>query len=223
MTDGVWAIVVAGGEGRRFGGPKQFEETAGRRIVEWAVDAARASSDGVVLVVPREFVADPSCHAGCSLVVAGGTTRAASVRAGLALVPDTAEIVIVHDAARPAASAELFGSVVAAVRAGSDAAIPCLPVADTLKRVRDGRVVETVDRAGLAVVQTPQAFRAGVLRRAHEGAPEATDDAALVEAIGGSVAVVPGEVRNRKITDATDLALVGAFLADSAVRETGTA
>lgn len=212
MPDGVWAIVVAAGEGRRFGGPKQFTPVGGRLIVEWAVDAARSAADGVVLVVPPSRVADAALHAGCAIVVAGGPTRAGSVRAGLGRVPDTAGIVIVHDAARPLASADLFAAVVAAVHRGADAAIPCLPVADTLKRVRDGRVVATVDRTGLNAVQTPQAFRVEVLRRAHEGCPEATDDAALVEAIGGVVAAVPGEARNRKITDPSDLALVGAWL-----------
>ena len=211
MPDDVWAIVVAGGEGHRFGGPKQFAEVGGRLIVEWAVDAARTAADGVVLVVPPAFVDDVSCHAGCSLVAAGGATRAASVRAGLAHVPGTAGIVIVHDAARPLATPDLFAAVVAAVRAGADAAIPCLPVADTLKRVRGGRVLATVDRAELSTVQTPQAFRADVLRRAHGGEPEATDDAALVEAIGGLVVAIEGEPRNRKITDATDLALVGSW------------
>ncbi len=223
MADRVWAIVVAGGEGRRFGGKKQFERIGGRLVVEWAVDAARTAAEGVVLVVPPEYVEDASCHAGCTAVVAGGPTRAASVRAGLAQVPDTAEIVIVHDAARPLASPRLFAAVIGAVLAGSDAAIPCIPVADTLKRVRDGWVVSTVDRRGLGAVQTPQAFRTAVLRRAHHGEPEATDDAALVEALGGSVAVVEGEARNRKITDADDLALACSWLVDSGTRETGEA
>jgi 2-C-methyl-D-erythritol 4-phosphate cytidylyltransferase len=212
VPDGVWAIVVAAGEGRRFGGQKQFTPVGGRLIVEWAVDAARAAADGVVLVVPPSRIADASSHAGCAIVVAGGPTRAGSVRAGLGRVPPTAEIVIVHDAARPLASADLFAAVVAAVHGGADAAIPCLPVADTLKLVRGDRVVATVDRTGLNAVQTPQAFRLEVLRRAHEGCPEATDDAALVEAIGGVVVAVPGEARNRKITDPSDLALVGTWL-----------
>jgi 2-C-methyl-D-erythritol 4-phosphate cytidylyltransferase len=223
VSDGVWAIVVAGGEGRRFGGPKQFARIGGRLIVEWAVDAARTAADDVVLVVPPEFVEDASRHAGCAVVVAGGPTRAASVRAGLAQVPNSAEVVIVHDAARPLASPNLFAAVVGAVLAGSDAAIPCLPVADTLKLVRDGWVVSTIDRRGLAAVQTPQAFRATVLRRAHAGDPEATDDAALVEAMGGSVAVVTGEARNRKITDTDDLAFAGSWLAASGDDEAGGA
>jgi 2-C-methyl-D-erythritol 4-phosphate cytidylyltransferase len=221
VAEGVWAIVVAGGEGRRFGGLKQFAQVGGRLVIEWAVDAARSAADGVVLVVPGNYLEEAVRHAWCPVVVAGGPTRAASVRAGLARVPAAAKIVVVHDAARPVASADLFAAVVAAVVAGSDAAIPCLPVADTLKRVRDARVVATVDRTELATVQTPQAFRADVLRRAHCGEPEATDDAALVEAIGGSVAAVPGEPRNWKITDAVDLALVDAWFADAAAARGG--
>ena len=108
------------------------------------------------------------------------------MRAGLAAVPADAEIVVVHDAARPLAGADLFQRTVAAVRAGADAAIPGVPVTDTVKQVEDGRVVATVDRSRLVAVQTPQAFRAAVLRRAHAGDPEATDDAALVEALGGT-------------------------------------
>ena len=123
----------------------------------------------------------------------GGATRSESVRAGLAAVPPDAEVVVVHDAARPLATAALFDAVIDAVRAGADGAVPGLPVADTLKRVDDVRVIETVDRVGLVAVQTPQAFRAGVLRAAHAPAADATDDAALVEALGGTVVVVPGD------------------------------
>jgi 2-C-methyl-D-erythritol 4-phosphate cytidylyltransferase len=208
---GVWAIVVAGGGGRRFGGPKQFEDLHGRRVLDWSLAAARSACDGVVAVVPadrldREHESDPGA-------VAGGATRAASVRAGLAAVPADAEIVVVHDAARPLAGAELFDLMVAAVRAGADAAIPGVPVADTVKRVDGGRVVETVDRADLVAVQTPQAFRADVLRRAHAGDPEATDDAALVEALGGTVVVVAGDPRNFKLTSPDDLVVARALLA----------
>jgi len=116
-----------------------------------------------------------------------------------------ADVVVVHDAARPLASRELFRAVVEAVVAGADGAIPGLAVADTVKRVRGGRVVETLDRSELVAVQTPQAFRAEALRRAHAGAPEATDDAGLLEALGLSVVVVPGEYRNLKLTSPDDL------------------
>jgi len=220
VGDGVWAIVVAGGEGRRFGGPKQFERVGGRLVVEWAVDVARAATDGVVVVVPPSAVNDTSRHAGSQFVVAGGSTRATSVRAGLAQVPKEAAIVVVHDAARPLASEELFNLVIRAVKNGADAAVPAISVADTLKRVRDGLVVSTVDRRGLVAVQTPQAFRAAVLRRAHEGDPEATDDAALVEALGGTVVVVPGETHNRKITDADDVAFIDARMAEMEAERT---
>jgi 2-C-methyl-D-erythritol 4-phosphate cytidylyltransferase len=137
--------------------------------------------------------------------VAGGATRSDSVRAGLAAVPDDATIICVHDAARPFADASLFDRAVAAVVAGADGAIPAIAVTDTIKVVADGVVVATPDRATLVSVQTPQAFRADALRRAHAGADTSTDDAALVEAIGGRVVVVDGDVRNRKITHPDDL------------------
>ena len=139
--------------------------------------------------------------------VEGGATRSESVRRGLDRVPDEATIVCVHDAARPFASAALFERVVASVAAGADAAIPGLPLADTVKEVdADGVVVATPDRSRLVAVQTPQAFRAAVLRRAHAEGGEGTDDAALVEAVGGRVVVVAGEPANRKLTVPDDLA-----------------
>jgi len=219
----VWAIVVAGGSGSRFGGVvlKQFLDLGGRPLIDWAVAAAAGTCDGVVVVLPADHLAAAPLPAGgpvgsgegrppgrCT-AVAGGPSRAASVRAGLAAVPDGAEIVVVHDAARPLAGPGLFEQVVAAVRAGADAAVPGVPVPDTIKRVdtRDGRaiVVETLDRPALRAVQTPQAFRAGVLRRAHAGGGEATDDAALVEALGATVVVVEGDPANLKVTTADDL------------------
>jgi 2-C-methyl-D-erythritol 4-phosphate cytidylyltransferase len=204
----VWAIVVAGGGGRRFGGPKQFEDLHGRRVLDWSLAAAEAACDGVVAVVPGDRLSDAPAGS-----VAGGATRSESVRAGLAAVPADAEIVVVHDAARPLAGAELFHRTVAAVRAGADAAIPGVPFVDTVKRVVDGRVVETLDRSRLVAVQTPQAFRAVMLRRAHAGASEATDDAGLVEALGGKVVVVEGDPRNLKLTSPDDLVVARALLA----------
>lgn len=201
----VWAIVVAAGAGLRFGGPKQFELIAGRRVLDWSLAAARAACDQVVAVLPPDHL-----DAGA---VAGGATRSASVRAGLAAVPDRAEVVVVHDAARPLASPALFMRVVAAVRAGADAAIPVVGVADTIKRVAGNRVVETLDRSTLVSVQTPQAFRTAALRRAHAGDPEATDDAGLVEALGGTVVTVSGYARNLKITSPDDLLVAAALLA----------
>jgi 2-C-methyl-D-erythritol 4-phosphate cytidylyltransferase len=210
----VWVIVVAGGSGSRFGGPKQFAELRGRTLVDWSLAAARQVADGVVLVVPADAVEELRSSApgkGADAVVAGGARRADSVRAGLDAVPAEAEIVVVHDGARPLASPALFAAVVEAVVAGADAAVPGLAVADTLKRVEDGVVRATESRDGLVAVQTPQAFRAGLLRRAHAGGGDATDDAGLVEALGATVRVVPGDPRNLKVTDRVDLDLADAL------------
>ena len=202
----VWAIVVAAGSGSRFGAPKQFQPLGGRRVLDWSLDAARTVSDGVVVVLPPASVA--AGEPGADAVAAGGDTRSASVRAGLARVPAEADVVVVHDGARPLAGPDLFAAVVAAVRAGADAAVPGVALADTL-RWRTGGVA---DRDGLVAVQTPQAFRAAALRAAHAGDPEATDDASLVEAAGGKVVVVDGSPDNLKITNPSDLAVAEALL-----------
>jgi len=187
-----WAIVVAAGRGERFGGPKLLEIIAGKRCLDWSVEDATAACDGVVVVGPEG--------------VPGGATRSASVRNGLAAVPEDVDVIVVHDAARPAAGVELFKAVIDAVLAGADAAFPGIPVTDTIKRVEGDVVVETLDRASLVAVQTPQAFRADALRAAHARGVDATDDAALVEQNGGRVVVVPGRADNRKLTDRADLA-----------------
>jgi len=202
----VWSIVVAGGSGRRFGRPKQFATLAGRPMVEWAVDACRPSSAGVVLVLPAGL--DDPDHHGADEVVTGGATRADSVRCGMAVIPGDAEVIVVHDAARPLASPGLFAAVIGAVTdGGADGAVPGIPLRDTIKAVDDaGYVTRTLNRSALVAVQTPQAFRAGALRRAHERAgTDATDDAVLVEALGAAVRVVPGEPGNFKITTPDDL------------------
>lgn len=199
-------IVVAAGEGRRFGAAKQYAPLAGRRVLDWSLDAARTVADGVVLVVPPDRAGDAEPQA--DAVAAGAATRSGSVRAGLDRVPAGAEVVVVHDGARPLAGPDLFGAVVDAVRAGADAAVPGVPVSDTL-RSRGGGVV---DRDGVVAVQTPQAFRAAALRAAHAGGAEATDDASLVEAGGGKVVVVDGSPANLKITDPADLVVAEALL-----------
>ena len=202
----VWAIVVAAGSGSRFGDsvPKQFSELGGLRLLDWALSAAGAACDNVVIVLPAAHF-EAIVPAGVRTVT-GGTTRSDSVRAGLAAVPDDAGIVVVHDAARPLAGVDLFERVIAAVRAGADGAVPGVAVPDTVKRIdAAGRVVETPDRAALRAVQTPQAFSAAVLRRAHAAGGEATDDAALVEALGATVVVVDGDPDNLKITGPDDL------------------
>jgi 2-C-methyl-D-erythritol 4-phosphate cytidylyltransferase len=204
-----WAIVVAGGSGARFGGRKQFHEVGDTRLVDRAVEVAARATDGVVVVIPAGTVWDGPPVAAA---VTGGDTRSASVRAGLTAVPSDAGIVVVHDAARPLAGDALFAAVIDAVRGGADGAVPGLPVADALKRVEAGRVVETVARDDLVAVQTPQALRAAVLRQAHAAGGDGPDDAALVEAGGGSVVVVPGEPTNVKITTPEDVATVEGFL-----------
>lgn len=212
---GVGAVVVAAGRGDRFGAPKQFAAVGGLRLVDRAVRACRAVSDEVVVVLPAGTTWR---GAPVDAAVEGGASRSESVRAGLGALSEGVEIVVVHDAARPLASPALFTAVIGAVRDGADAAVPGLAVADTLKRVDGTRVVETVDREGLVAVQTPQAFRAAVLRRAHADGGSATDDAALVEAVGGRVVVVPGEGANVKVTEPGDLDRVAALLAAEAPR-----
>lgn len=208
-----WCIHLAAGSGTRFGGevPKQLLDLLGRPVYAWSVDAAASHCDGQVLVVPAELVEERWAD-GLDAIVAGGAARAASVRAGLAAIPDDAEIIVVHDAARPAAGAELFGAVIAAVRGGADGAIPGVAVTDTIKRAVDGVVVETLVRDELVAVQTPQAFRADVLRAAHAGGTDATDDAALVERSGGRVVLVAGHLANVKLTHAEDLPAVAQHL-----------
>ena len=195
----VWTIIVAGGGGRRYGGAKQYEPLGPARVLDLAVATARQASDGVVVVVPPEDVA---AEGG----VAGGRTRAESVRNGLAAVPMDATIVCVHDAARPLATPALFRRVVDAVAGGADGVVPAVAVTDTIKRIDDeGTVVETPPRERLVAVQTPQAFRAAALRQAHATGMDGTDDASLVEAIGGRVVTVPGLLANRKLTHRDDL------------------
>lgn len=210
VSESVWTIVVAAGSGSRFGGevPKQYVGIAGRPVLEWAVSTALAAGDGAVVVLPRDYGLDAIAIIGEAYGVAGGATRSESVRAGLAAVPDSADIIVVHDAARPAALPELFDRVIHAVRSGADAAIPVVPVVDTLRH-RDG---SSVDRNQIEIVQTPQAFRAQALRRAHAGAAEATDDATLVAAAGGRVETVAGDRWNIKLTDVADRAVLAAVL-----------
>jgi 2-C-methyl-D-erythritol 4-phosphate cytidylyltransferase len=199
VPEKVWTIVVAGGSSQRFGRPKQYEALGASRVLDWSMDTARASSDGVVLVVPAS---DAIIEDG----VAGGATRSESVRNGLAAVPSDATIICVHDAARPFAPPELYAAVILAVRDGADCAVPGIEVTDTIKMVdRSERVTATPERALLRAIQTPQAFRASVLRAAHQLGAEGTDDATLVEVQGGTVVVVPGYSDNRKITFPADL------------------
>lgn len=208
----IWTIVVGGGSGRRFGTVKQYEQLGDARVIDRSVAVARQVSDGVVVVVPEDDAERE--HA-----VAGGSTRSESVRAGLDAVPRDATIICVHDAARPLASTDLYLRAIAAVRGGADAAVPAIAVTDTIKVVADGVVVSTPERKTLVAAQTPQVFRAEVLREAHRTGRDATDDAALVEELGGVVVVVAGEPTNRKITLPDDLAWARDQVADQVANE----
>src|SRR5581483_6618105 len=204
-------IVVAAGRGERFGGDKVWERLGGRPVVAWSLAAlAGPPVERVALVVAPARLAEAralarSVAVPCQ-VVPGGARRQDSVRNGL-LALGPCEWVAVHDAARPFATRELLERVWAAARA-SGAAVPGVPLVDTVKRVREGFVVETLPRAELWAVQTPQMFRGALLARAHRAvADEATDDAALVERLGARVAVAEGAYNNVKITTPEDLAL----------------
>lgn len=211
-TRTIWTIVVAAGSGSRFGGatPKQFLEIAGKRVVDWSVVAAASVSAGVVVVLPaKSTVKVAAQRLGCHVTsVAGGSSRSESVRNGLDAVPENADVVLVHDAARPVASQELFARVVTAIENGADAAVPVVPVVDTIRDAAGN----TIDRSQLQAVQTPQAFTAGVLRHAHASRSDATDDATLVRAVGGRTVTVPGERWNLKVTEPADAIVVTALL-----------
>lgn len=206
---GVWGVVVAGGSGRRFGALKQLEMLDDRRVLDRAVDVlAGAGVDGVVLVVPTDL-ADRSDLPG-DVTVSGGPTRSASVRAGLAVVPAGVDRVLIHDGARPLASRELVGRVIAGLDRAA-AVVPVVPVTDSLRRVDGG----AVDRSGFVAVQTPQGFDRAVLTRAHGAGADATDDASLVDALGESVLHVEGEATNIKITRPVDLAIAHVLLREA--------
>lgn len=202
----VWVVVVAAGAGNRFGGAKQYAPLAGRRVLDWSIDAARSVADGVVVVVPAGEA--DAVEPAADVVVPGGDTRSASVRAGLAAVPDGAAVVLVHDGARPLASHALFRSVADAVLSGADAVVP---VVDSVDSVSDDHG-QPIDRTGLRMVQTPQGFDAEILRRVHAGRPEATDDGSLVASAGGRLRLVQGERWNLKITEPDDLLVASALL-----------
>lgn len=230
----VAAILVAAGSGTRFGSdvPKQFTPLLGRPLARWSAEALlRGDGGGGVLPGMLQPVGDPVrlAHAldglGCRPAVPGGATRQASVRAGLAaLAPLLPDVVLVHDAARPIVPA---GTVAALLSALGDhpGAIPAVAVADTLKRVEDGRIVATVPRDGLWRAQTPQAFRYDALVEAHRASPESdalTDDASALEAAGRTVAVVPGAEDNLKLTYSEDLVRLERLLAARLEPRTGT-
>ncbi len=223
-TASTWAILVAAGSGERLAAdrPKAFVALGGRVLLAESLERLDGSPwiDAVVVAAPPDWeeaaivLAEELVASKVAAVVSGGATRAESVRAALAEVPDDALVVIVHDAARPLVDDAVIERVLGPLAEGCDGVIPGLPLADTVKRVAGGRVAETVDRSSLVAVQTPQAFTATALRAAYRGTDpvDATDCASLVEAGGGVIRVVAGDVRLLKITTAADLALVESWL-----------
>lgn len=211
----VAAILVAAGSGQRLGAdvPKAFCVVAGRSLLEHATERFRghAAVSTVVVVAPESHL-DEAARTG-AVVVAGGATRQESVSAGLAAVGADVDVVLVHDVARPFVPAAVIDAVIAAVVGGADGAVPVVPIHDTIRRIdAAGEFVEVVDRNSLVAVQTPQGFRAAALREAHEAGRDraVTDDAALIEALGGRVVAVPGADEAFKITRPWDLVVAEA-------------
>ncbi len=230
----------AAGRGERLGpgAPKALRELGGVPLLVHAVRAlARSRAVGLVVVAApadgvAEVVALLDSHGldGKDIrVVAGGATRQESVRLGLAAIPEEVGVVLVHDAARPLVPVEVVDTVAAAVRAGAQAVVPAVPLADTVKRVEPNPggpepVLDTPERATLRAVQTPQGFDRATLVEVHAkalteesagtaDAPPVTDDAGLVERYGGRVVVVPGHEEAFKVTRPLDLVLAEAVLA----------
>jgi len=221
----VWAVLAAAGRGERLEAdrPKAFAQLDGRPLLAESLQRLEASAwiDSIVVVAPpgwEEPVILLAEELGAGKVVAsvaGGESRAVSVRIGVAEVADDAAVILVHDAARPLVSDLVVERLIGALNEGWDGAVPGLALPDTVKRVRDSAVVETLPRDELRGVQTPQAFVATLLRAAVAGGDEATDCSSLVEARGGRVTVVEGDPRLLKVTTAHDLALVESWLGGS--------
>jgi 2-C-methyl-D-erythritol 4-phosphate cytidylyltransferase len=223
----VWAVLVAAGRGERLGEdrPKAFVRLGDLPLLAEPLRRLDESAwiDGIVVVAPEEWeepailLAEELGASKVTACVTGGTTRTDSVRAGVAEVPEDAAVILVHDAARPLVADDVIERLMGALGAGFDGAIPALPVSDTVKRVRDGVVVETVQRDELVTVQTPQAFvapafRAALDRLRDQSAQSATDCAALVESNGGRIKVVAGDERLLKVTTTADLERVASWL-----------
>ena len=219
-------IVAAGSSSRARGGEeelKQFRWVAGKPMLLHSLQAFQERTDVgmVVCVLPRDKAGDPppwlfQCDHERMLVSVGGEERSDSVANGLEDLPEQLSIIVVHDAARPLVPPDVIDRVIAEARLGHGA-VPALPVADTLKRVENGLVVETIPRAGLWRAQTPQAFPRSMIVQAYTEARaagiSATDDAALCERLGMHVVVVPGSERGMKITEAADFARAEALAA----------
>jgi 2-C-methyl-D-erythritol 4-phosphate cytidylyltransferase len=201
----VVGIIPAGGSGERLGAdrPKAFVVCAGRPMVEWSIEALSAVCSRVVVAAPPSFPGS----------VPGGPTRSASVRNALAAAPE-ATVFVVHDAARPLVTPDLVTRCLDAL-SGVDGVIAATPVSDTIHvSSRDLLIASSPDRSTLWAAQTPQVFRADALRRAYDSNEEATDEASLVAALGGTVRLVEGSSDNIKVTTPTDLRLAEALLRD---------
>lgn len=219
------AIIVGAGRGERAGGelPKQYQQLLGRPVLAWSAHAFAAAGAGKIIVVASPEHGDLCRAATTGLavdIVTGGATRTASVRAGLLAAGDT-DIVLIHDAARPGLTPGVVQELIARIEAGETAIAPALAVADTLLAANaDGAVTAELDRTGAMQVQTPQAFRADVLRAAYAAAaPDAafTDDLAVVRAAGGQTRLVPGDPRLMKFTYAEDAAMLERLMSDSRI------
>ncbi|WP_051090778.1 2-C-methyl-D-erythritol 4-phosphate cytidylyltransferase [Smaragdicoccus niigatensis] len=215
------AIVPAAGQGLRLGEsiPKAFVRVGSRTMLELSVRALLDSGvvDQVVVSVPAELVDEAAALVPDATVVTGGAERADSVRAGVEKAPD-ASYYLVHDAARALTPPSLIRRVVDELHAGQQAVVPALPVADTVKTVNaQGDVTDTLDRSQLRAIQTPQGFEADLLRKAYEPTQlgdKTTDDAGLVEKIGGTVRTIDGDPMAFKVTTQMDLRIARALVSE---------
>jgi 2-C-methyl-D-erythritol 4-phosphate cytidylyltransferase len=218
----VAAIIVAAGEGRRFGRAKQFAPLAGRPVVDWAIEAfaRHPQIDELIIVLPDENRADEikSRWSKVKAIVRGGQERQDSVSRGLEAVSPEMTIVLVHDGVRPLVQAELISRVIEA-SCQEGAAIPGLPIEDTVKIVEEGVITRTINREQLVRAQTPQGFRKKLLEEAFDQARKdgyyGPDEASLVERIGGRIKIVPGDRTNIKITTPEDLKVAEVWLNES--------
>ena len=219
------AIIAAAGSGERFGAtlPKALITLGNRTLIEHAVAALAPIASEIVICAPAGYEKQIQELVGADItVVTGGTTRSDSVRAGISALTGKNKYVLVHDAARALASTQLAKNVLAALEKGEVAVIPGLELIDTVKSVdASGHVTSTPDRASLRRVQTPQGFDLEILKKAHSSGANATDDGALVEAIGHKVLIINGEDRALKITTPADLATALSTLGDSSEFRTG--